>query len=78
MSTPTEELKTYQGNCHCGAFKFHVTLPEVKSAMRCNCSVCSKKDYLWVFPKEGQFKIDRGFDSLKDYEFAKKSMFHKV
>ena len=35
-------LETYQGNCHCGAFKFSVRLPELKQVFGCNCSICSK------------------------------------
>ena len=40
MAEPT--FHTYHGNCHCGAFKFSVQLPELKEAHACNCSICSK------------------------------------
>jgi len=40
MAEPTEQLHTYHGNCHCGAFKFAVKLPEVKDVYACNCSIC--------------------------------------
>jgi hypothetical protein len=76
MATP--ELKEYQGHCHCGAFKFKVTLPEVKAATACNCSICHKKGYLWVFPGEGQLMIERGENTLTSYEFNAKTMGHRV
>jgi hypothetical protein len=34
--------------------------------------------YLWVFPGEGDFNIERGEDKLTIYEFANKTMGHKV
>jgi len=76
MSTP--ELKTYQGNCHCGAVKFHVKLPEVKTVTACNCSICFKKSYLWIFADPGNLTFERGEDALKSYEFREKAFSHKV
>ena len=76
MATP--EKKTYQGNCHCGAFKFTVKFPEIKTATACNCSICSKKGYLWQFPDEGDLTIERGEGTLTDYEFAGKTRAHRV
>jgi hypothetical protein len=76
--TPTAELKTYKGNCHCGAFKFTVEIPELTSVGECNCSICFRKGYKWVFPGAGCFTIEKGEESLKDYEFGKHSMSHKV
>jgi hypothetical protein len=77
-STPTAELKTYKGNCHCGAFKFTVEIPELTSVGECNCSICFRKGYKWIFPGAGCFTIEKGEGSLKDYEFGKHSMSHKV
>ena len=37
-----EALKTYHGNCHCGAFQFSVKLPELKQVYACDCSICTK------------------------------------
>ncbi|TGO77074.1 hypothetical protein BELL_0124g00120 [Botrytis elliptica] len=47
MSEITPELKTYNGNCHCGAFKFTIKMPEITTATQCNCSICFKKGYRW-------------------------------
>lgn len=41
-SMAEQALQTYQGNCHCGAFKFVVKLPVLKQVVACNCSICSK------------------------------------
>lgn len=71
------ELKTYYGNCHCGAFKFNIKVPEITSLMDCNCSICSRKGYQWVFPGAGCFTIEKGEGTLKDYEFGPKKMEHK-
>jgi len=79
MAAPeaSQDLKTYTGNCHCGAFKYTLNIPELKSAMTCNCSVCTKKGYMWIFPHaEGAFKVVREGE-LKTYEFGKKGTVHK-
>jgi hypothetical protein len=78
MAEPTPELKTYFGNCHCGAFKFSIKLPENTKGMTCNCSICFRKGYKWVFPGAGCFTIEKGEGTLKDYEFGPKSMSHQV
>jgi hypothetical protein len=81
MATTTEEnaeLKTYRGNCHCGAFVYEVQLPEIKSAGQCNCTICTKKGYLWAFPKDGDFKVVKGDEGdLTEYKFAGKNLSHK-
>jgi hypothetical protein len=38
-------LKTYTGNCHCGAVTivYHTKpLPEVEGIKSCNCSICAR------------------------------------
>jgi hypothetical protein len=81
MATNKEEapeLKTYRGNCHCGAFVYEVQLPEIKSAGQCNCSICTKKGYLWAFPSSDHFKVIKGDESeLQGYQFAGKNLTHK-
>ncbi|KAH7107469.1 Mss4-like protein [Auriculariales sp. MPI-PUGE-AT-0066] len=79
MSTvPTTETKTYHGSCHCGAFKFAVTVPEeLKKASTCTCSICSKKATLWtsyltLTPEEGTQE-----SSLRTYTFNDKKAQHK-
>ncbi|UNI17665.1 hypothetical protein JDV02_003991 [Purpureocillium takamizusanense] len=72
------QLRTYRGNCHCGAFVYETQLPEIKSVFECNCSICHKKGYLWVFPGEGRFSIVKGGDdALSGYTFGLKKRTHK-
>ncbi|PWI72180.1 mitochondrial carnitine/acylcarnitine carrier protein [Purpureocillium lilacinum] len=77
---PAEEpLRTYRGNCHCGAFVYEAELPEIKSVFECNCSICHKKGYLWVFPGEGKYRVVKGGDeTLTGYTFGPKKLTHKV
>jgi hypothetical protein len=78
MAEPNRELKTYYGNCHCGAFKFNVELPEMTSARTCNCSICFRTGGKWLFPSTGCFTIEKGEETLKNYEFGLKTLEHKV
>ncbi|KAK1753979.1 centromere protein V [Echria macrotheca] len=62
------ELKTYRGNCHCGAFVYEVDVPEIKSVGQCSCSICSKKAYLWIYPHRQSFRVLKGDeDALTSY-----------
>ncbi|CZF81794.1 Glutathione-dependent formaldehyde-activating enzyme [Grimontia celer] len=36
----------YTGSCHCGSVTFEFEEQEIKSGLRCNCSVCQKKGAL--------------------------------
>lgn len=33
----------YQGSCHCGAIRFSFEGDTITQAMRCTCSICSRK-----------------------------------
>lgn len=64
-------LKTYRGNCHCGAFVYEAKLPEIKSYDECNCSICHKLGYAWLFPGQGNFDVVKGsIDGLTAYTFG--------
>ena len=34
------DTKEYKGNCHCGLFKFTISVPELRSVRVCDCSYC--------------------------------------
>ncbi|KAL2054981.1 hypothetical protein ABVK25_004803 [Lepraria finkii] len=71
-------LKTYRGNCNCGAFRYSVKLPPFEEVTACNCSICAKKSYLWSFPISADvFVVEKGDGTLKSYEFGRKKMMHK-
>ncbi|KAJ6590016.1 Mss4-like protein [Mycena vulgaris] len=72
------KLVTYHGNCHCGAFKFTVELPELKAVYVCDCSICSMNAYLWVrLDLKSQLVVERGEGVLKDYEWLTRTLTHK-
>ncbi|KAJ7125264.1 Mss4-like protein [Mycena epipterygia] len=74
----TPELFTYRGNCHCGAFKFTVKLPELKAVYSCDCSLCSRNAYLWAIPQlKAHLVVEKGDDALKDYVWGNRTMAHK-
>ena len=78
MAEANEPLKTYRGNCHCGAFVFECKSPEIKKASTCDCSICRKKGYLWTFPGEANVTVVKGEGSLTEYTFGSKNLVHKV
>lgn len=73
-----------KGNCHCGRYRFSVKLAAGEQWMRdgvnaCNCSICTKKGYLWVFPANSgsAMRIEQGDEgSLKGYTFGNRSREH--
>jgi hypothetical protein len=72
-------LKKYPGNCHCGAFKFQVLLPEIDSVTECNCSICFKKSYKWIYPLPENFTVEKGsLATLSSYTFGKDELMHLV
>ena len=61
-------LKTYRGNCHCGAFVWEAELPEITVGRTCNCSVCYKKGSMYAFPPRTDIRWIKGsFDELAGY-----------
>jgi hypothetical protein len=79
MAATEQPLKTYRGNCHCGAFVYEAQLPEIKTVGECNCSICLKKGYLFLFMAPAGFKVVKGSEEdLTSYTFGSKMMAHKV
>jgi hypothetical protein len=58
----------YQGSCHCGSIKFTV-LTDLKSALRCNCSLCIRKGAVMLTGTEGGFELLEGNEHLGKYQF---------
>ncbi|MFT3692739.1 MAG: GFA family protein [Kofleriaceae bacterium] len=59
--------KTYHGSCHCNAVRFEVDLPEIKSATRCNCRICTKLARFSVQGKPEALRILAGESNLTSY-----------
>lgn len=58
----------YTGTCHCKAvaFAFDVALDEL---VRCNCSLCSKRNALMATVPRDAFRITSGQDVLRLYRW---------
>ena len=67
---------SHVGSCHCGRIRFEVQ-GELKSAMECNCSHCSRKGFLLWFVPRAQFTLLKGADSLTQYKFNKHIIAHQ-
>lgn len=71
----TEKLREYSGNCHCGAVKFRLKIPELKDVYRCSCSHCTREGHLALVVQN--FSVDHGEEALKIYKFGKQEVEHK-
>lgn len=75
----TAETKNYKGSCHCGNVNFTFEHEEIKSGLRCNCSICIRKgavmtDFV-MSPDILTIKLEEK-DSLGLYEFDSKVAHH--
>lgn len=82
QSTDSEgkPLKSYRGNCHCGAFIFTLRVPEITTVEYCNCSNCRKKGYLWLIPdttKGHKFEVVKDEGKLTEYVAGPKGTKYK-
>ncbi|KAB5557942.1 amidase signature domain-containing protein [Coniochaeta sp. 2T2.1] len=80
---PVEET-TSAGGCHCGAVRFrfrHEVLtrqPGYHCPVKdCNCSICVKNGYLFVYPQRQQIVWISGEGALVDYRFATGKKVHR-
>ena len=81
MAASTEgsaDRRSYTGNCHCGAVKFTIRVPEIREAEICNCSICAIKGLMYITPEKGMLDIERGEDALTAYTFGTGKYIHKV
>ena len=80
MAEAEQNLKTYRGNCHCGDFVYEVDLPaDMTVTTECNCSICSKKGYLFAVPAPGSFKMIKGDEKdMTAYTFGPGTRPHSV
>lgn len=69
-------LKTHQGGCHCGAVRYRVEIDLSKPVTQCNCSICSRTGTLLSFVPASGFTLEKGEDSLTDYQFNRKVIHH--
>jgi hypothetical protein len=66
----------YNGSCHCGKIAFEVE-GELKEAMACNCSMCSRKgSLLWFVPRE-RLHLLTSEEAIGTYTFNKHVIKHR-
>ncbi|WP_426114957.1 GFA family protein [Massilia sp. PWRC2] len=66
----SEQQAAMQGACHCGTVQFTVVLKDgLRTARRCNCSLCSMRGAVAVSAMVGQLTVTAGMDALTLYQF---------
>ena len=66
----------YKGGCHCGKIAFEVD-GDLKQAMQCNCSICTKRGYLLWFVPRRQLRLSTPESNMTTYLFNKKVIQHR-
>lgn len=67
-----ESKRRYEGSCHCGRVRFAVRSEPITQGMRCNCSICRRRNAVMsagYFPSDS-FELISGAESLSCYRFA--------
>jgi len=63
--------------CHCGEVEAEINISgNLEKVLKCNCSICKRKSALMSIVKNDDFKIVKGKDKLKLYQFHSKVAKH--
>ena len=63
--------------CHCGEVEAEINISDqLGKTLRCNCSICKRKGAIMSIVKNEDFKIIKGQDKLKLYQFHSKVAKH--
>ena len=63
--------------CHCGAIEAEINVSDkLDKTLRCNCSICKRKGTIMSIVKNQDFKITKGENKLKLYQFNTKVAEH--
>jgi hypothetical protein len=66
----------YSGSCHCGNVKFEVE-GDLREALACNCSICSRKGSLLWFVPRGALRLLTPEANAAGYRFNKRVIEHR-
>ena len=67
---------THKGSCHCGRIAFELDT-EIKGAVACNCSICSRKGaLLWAAPRD-RLRLLGSDEGLRSYTFNNHAIVHR-
>ena len=64
--------------CHCGSVEAEInaSVNELAKIVRCNCSICKRKNAIMGMVKNEDFKVTKGKDKLKLYQYHTKVANH--
>ena len=63
--------------CHCGAIEAEINVPNnLDKILRCNCSLCKRKGAVMSMVKNEDFRITKGANKIKLYQFYTKVAKH--
>ena len=63
--------------CHCGEVEAEINvLDNLEKVLKCNCSICKRKGAIMSMINNEDFKIVKGEDKLKLYQFHSKIAKH--
>ena len=62
--------------CHCGLVEADIKVAKISKLLRCNCSICKRKGAIMSLVKNEDFKILKGENKLKLYQFHSKVAKH--
>ena len=63
--------------CHCGEIEAEINIDgDLIKMIKCNCSICKRKGTIMSMVKNEHFKITKGKDKLKLYQFHSKVAKH--
>jgi hypothetical protein len=73
-----KQLMAYEGSCHCGAIRFRFKGEPITGAMRCNCSICRRKNALMspAYYPPADFELLSGTGDLTAYRFEPSMVNH--
>ncbi len=61
----------HKGRCHCGSVQFDVKLiDEMNTAMRCTCSICTRRGAVVVRANSEDFVVTQGEEKISSYTFG--------
>ena len=62
--------------CHCGRIEAEINIKSLGKILRCNCSICKRKGAIMAMVNNENFKIIKGKEFLKLYQFHSKVAKH--
>ena len=68
-------MSRYNVSCHCGTIAYEVE-GDLKQAIECNCTHCSRKGYLLWFVPRSQVTFRTDEDDMSEYQFNKHVIHH--